>query len=483
MPIPVDYCDFILQFLPYLNRESISGDFQAYLGQNPPVRPADPLPNMNPEGKIRQYKLIDIYKKPLLQLLNILKLCAADTGWDILIDPYLQNNNAIGAIAAIRAALMRNTGKNSEKEVLTAYFDTYVLSGKFKDLNSLELDLNYATNMIANANNSLTVGVPFPPHHNHNLPHPNALTNDEKISFLRKLITPLTRFKDVLLSILHAPNEYEAYVQEIRNTISNFNVYRAYSGNQITAAEAKIENNKNEIHESAAAAINTNYKRRRSNSQSSNQSNNSNFSNNSRNFNNYNHRKYTNRKHENFSNDKPYHQQQKDRSDKFRNDFYNNRRSSDRSYSPHRSTSPYRSNSQSRPYQRSYSSQQHSTNSNTSNSPHRSYSPSHYTSQHHRYPRSHSSNYSSFNNHPNTYQRGYRQHYANPAHLPVQYVPVPIPVPTSQFNTSTIPNNPFPFPHSFTSQPQSSPPNAFSAYSSNFSNPFNNPFNHNHSDT
>ena len=311
-PIPKlkeSYSDYIFEWIPSLQRDAATNGYDEHLGLNPPIQPAAPVAGMTDTARLSRLKLIEMWRKPMNLFLNFIRTGAEGTAFADVIQPHILVRNPIAALAAIRGNLVRNSGLTSEKEILTRIFDTYSKSGNFRNYGSLELDLVHATTLITTAANSLTVGVPVPPGHPAGAPHPNDLTDNERMLILRKLLIPLQRFEPVFVANQVPMINFDGMVNGIRTAIASINAYKAYSNNDDSAANMKAIHQDNEV-DVAAPAQDHSKRGKRGRSPRSNSPNNqrsrsadSNVSAGSVNSNNsHNSNQYRNQKRDNYAN-------------------------------------------------------------------------------------------------------------------------------------------------------------------------------------
>ena len=441
-----DYSHYIFEWIPALQRDAATNQYNNHLEAVPPIQPEAPSAGMTDRQTLTRLQLIELWRKPVTIFLNFIKSGAEDTAFANIVQPHLLQRNPIAALAAIRQTLIRNSGLGTEREILTKFFDNYSKSGQFRDMNSLELDLVHATTLIETASLSLTAGIPLPPAHPVGNPHPNALTDAEKVIILRKLLIPLKRFEKVFMANQVRMDAYDHMVEDVRASITSINAYIAYSGNKESAADAKASHVDNEVDVATPAlkdkkndvtdrrgrssTPNSHHGRRShskgsQNSQGSKNSNGSHYSNHShysnRSNKTYHHRPYTNRKWENYSNNKSYDDQRRDRyNDHKKYDNYKSRDSNEYFRSPNRSSNEYRN---------------HNRNNN--------FQPKHH------------------DNYRNNYRKG-NMNYANTAPSGnIQYIPYPVPMQPNYAFSPMTPAQSTPF----NTTNQTTPPVAFAAHS------------------
>ena len=244
-----NYPWWILEGLPHISTEATAQGFDAYLTPNFPQRPPDLAPgSADRDIKYRQDIQRD-YDTRIGRFIATVKAMTEKSAYKSGVTGFLTQKNPIAALQYIETSLIRESGLSSAKEIMDKFFDTYSKSGKFPNQGTLDQDLQYATNMIDLAVQSLSSIQT----------NPTTITSNEKGIWLRKLLMPHTRFQPIFAANQVSQKKYNPMVRAIVRAITSINQYKAYAGLEVSAEQAKLNHSQNEVtepdqNEKAAAA-------------------------------------------------------------------------------------------------------------------------------------------------------------------------------------------------------------------------------------
>jgi hypothetical protein len=184
--IPSDFVHFITVILPWIQTDAAGKNYMDFLIAPEPIRPQNLPANANDKAKKDRKDLQKDFDEPNGKFVLALKSITENSPYFNVIEPFLvkQIPEPLNALNAIRKTLIDESGLSSAKEIINRYIESFVLKGKFTDQGDLNQDLTFATSLINRCNQALTAGVPLPQNHPQGLPHPAALTEEEKASFL-----------------------------------------------------------------------------------------------------------------------------------------------------------------------------------------------------------------------------------------------------------------------------------------------------------